>query len=414
VLASTFIQVDFLFKSSIDTWAPDNSGHKDYIQYLVKNFYVPPEPSGWQRQQPFLYYEWCAFAFNIGKVLGLNDQWFAVRVASRILYLGYIIFSILLIERFRFPALAKLGALSAVLFWPCAYLVSTRTNNDLGFMFFFMASLWFLQLWHETMLKKNLCTAIVFAALSFLCKGTGIISLATFIAVILCNMASRKITLRYFLDKSFLFPAVIVTVCLSAYFGRLGYYILFNHSTLNWFANVQLGDVPYTPATLYHLVYFNLIDFVQNPVFSWDVANKNIYTFWDFFFRTLLFYPDIDKPKNILKIISILWVVLLIMCICKISNCLRSTQQFKEHAVVLIAGFLMIVILMIQRCITPDRYLANGRYIYPITVIFSIFIAGLLKKFYTEKNHTLYYLSFAFFIAFSLSSNLLTIYNNFP
>ncbi len=405
----------FLFKTDINSWAPDIGGHKDYINYLVNNSFFPPQPSGWQRQQPFLYYQWCAVAFSLGKALGFQDPWFAVRVASRILYLGYMIFSILLIERFRFPLLSKLAALSIVLFWPTAYLISTRTNSDIGFIFFFMGSLFYLHRWIEKFSYKSLAAALIFASLSLLCKGTGVISIASTAIVIAYMLVKGRVPVNYLYNKKLYFPALVLIICLLGYFGRIAYFNWFHDANLLFFANIQPSEEPaYTPAYPYHFVYFNLLDFIKKPGMHWADADNNLYTFWDGLFRTLLFDDvSINGPINLMGTISIFWLFIVFFCIRQLVFCTKNWGVTTAFIPIVAALISIVVIVMIQRMQIADCRMFNGRRIYPIIVIAAVLAAAAIER-QVKANHMFTAWASAFAcIGFSAVSCALTIYNNF-
>jgi len=426
VVVSTFPQVYFLFTTNIWSYGPDIDGHRDYMRqyvdigghldyigYLADHAYIPPPPEGWQRQQPFLYYEWCALALNLGKAIGLSDPWFTVRIASRMLYLGYVIFSILLIDRFNFSFLAKFSALGVILFWPLALMVSTRTNSDIGFMFFFMATLFHLQRWHEELSRKDIAAAIIYGGLSLACKAMGAMSLVTIAGVVLCELAAGRITYRYFVAKAFAVPSVVSALCLLVYFGRIGYYNWMHHANLEWFANVKPGEGSLPgPASPYYLVYFNLKEFIRDPFFSWGVGQSHQYTFWDLMFRTLLYGNEasmIPVAPNIGETVNILWIFILVLALWPLPGFLKNPERPKQVLVLVIACAAMIVLTMIQRCLVPDGWLSDGRRIYPLITIIAIWAALTIERQREKGNRVLYVSCSALLLGFAIASTVYTI-----
>lgn len=414
VALACFIQVDFMYKTDMFTWAPDIYGHQNYIEYLLAHDFMPPPPAGWQRQQPFLFYQWAASSYVLAQWLGIEDSWHVVRLSSRLLYMVYMICGLLLIKRFRLPRLAYIAAVSIIVFWPLGYQISTRVNNDLGFMALFMAMLLSLQLWHENAKPQYLGSALILAAASFLCKATGAISFMSVFGLILYHIfAGHRLNWGYFIKKSLYLPIFSVVISLLIYFGRIGYYIA-GGQKINLFANVQPGEVPYTPLNVDQLFVFNLIDFIRNPAYSWDIANINGYTFWDYMFRTLLFGMEVIKPLYVASAVAMFWAIILALFIVEIVAFFRAPGVLREYVPSLIAGGMMLVLLMIQRSIIPDRYLANGRYIYPIIVIVAIMVAGLARRLQAGGHQMAYYLCVLPIFLFVMMSIILNLYGNFP
>jgi hypothetical protein len=426
VVVSSFLQCTLLFRTTIITSGVDIEGHLDYIYYLLDHDFIPPAPlnndaldyqsiqNQWHRQQPPLYYAWCALAAKLGDIIGVEPT-FMIRMASRILYLGYVIFTLLLIRCFRFPALIEAIAVAMILFWPFGQQVSVRTNNDIGFMLFFMASLYGLQRWDQTHERKYFSMAAICAGLSFLCKASGAISLTIVGLMSLYALVFRDLPLKYFFNRAFLWPGIAAVTCVALYFGRLAYYIFIQGQDILWFANVQPGHevvtLDNTPATLSYFLQFNVREFITDPGGApfWEYADRYHYGHWDILFRTLLF-EDIAYRVKLFQKISILWIGVWGMCLWQVLRCCKR-DQLRNYAVPVITLLAMIAIHMTQRAQIANHYMSNGRYIYPITAMVAILVAGLIHNYFQRKQLRIYLPCYAVAATFAFASLALSASN---
>jgi hypothetical protein len=415
LLVSTLPQVHLLFKTPPFHASPDVGGHMDYIKALIANNYIPPTPWGWQHQQPFLYYLWCALAHSIG--LWLNNPqtwqyiWVPDRIASRILYLGYVIFSVLLINKLRIRFLLKIAVVSVIAFWPSAYMVSIRINSDIGFYFFFMAALYFLHDWYGKLSTKSLAFAISAAALSLLCKGTGVISLVMVACVALYVLVRRRVSLRYFFNKAVLLSVVVLALCFAGYFGRIAYYIWFHNADLKWFANVTMEEVIVMyPLQLKDIFNFNVLDFITVPGFEWSKYDGRQYSLWGALWRTLI-YDDFNTtgPKTLLMIIQALWLGIVCMLVVQLV-CYMRIMSPHGYAVFFCAFLTIILIAIAQRAQIPDSRLLLGRRIYPIIPIIMIMAAGCMQVQYDKGRKYIYLVCVLICIFFSMASYALVLH----
>lgn len=407
-LASTFTQVVFLFNANIADSAPDFQGHKEYVLYLLEHSFMPPAPVGFQPTQPPLYYMWCALWFKFGQWLGVDDPWHVVRLSSRGLYLGYVLLCILLIERLHLPLLSKISAISITLFWPTAHLLSVRFNNDIGFMFTFMATIVALQRWREELSYKHLGIALISAGLSVLCKATGFMSVVAVAGAIAQDLANRRITYRYFLNRSFIYPAVGMALCLASYFGRIILHRLTTGDDLLWFANVHAGQEQHGPLSLYLLTHIDLVDFVMNPGISWDVMWANQYTFWGYLFRTMLYSQGYLQALAPSSLINALWIGVLGIALWQARPREGRGSDSRHADLLLIATLAMLVLYIVQRLIVPDINLGYGRRIQPLVAIIASLAALTLKEQHRAGLKALYILHSLLCIGFAAASFWLT------
>lgn len=411
VLIATLPQVHFLFKTGPYQYAPDAGGHMNYIAALVINNYIPPIPAGWQYQQPFLYYEWGAIAHTIGMWLGVYDQWLPARIASRILYIGYVVFSILLINKLPLRFLVKLAAASVVIFWPGAYMVSVRINSDIGFYFFFMGALYFLHDWYQNLSTKSLAIAVSSAALSLLCKATGVMSLVMVACVVLHVWLRRRVTIYYFFNRWALLSVSITILCFLGYFGRIAYYNWFYDAGLEWFANVKMHEViAMNPLVLKDMFSIKVLDFITIPGFEWNKYDSGQYSFWGGLWRTLM-YDDSDliQPRTLLMVIHAMWFGIICMLLMQIVYSIRGISPH-GYTIFCYALLTIIIISIIQRAQIPDWRLLLGRRIYPIIPIIMIMVAAFIQLQYDKGRKYIYLMSALICILFSAASYALLTY----
>lgn len=387
VLGSVFLNVLVFTHSDINQYAPDISGHKRYIVYLMENAYMPPPPNGMHRQHPPLYFTWEALAYQFGDLLSVNPWWTA-RLASHALYLGYVIFAVLFIEQFALPPMAKFGALTLALFIPDANMIAVRINNDLGFLFFSMPAIYFLQRWYTTLTPGYLAKSLVCAGAAVLCKATAFLVLAAIGATGLVVLMKRRITLRYALNIRIILPCVVVLACLGGYFGRLAYYKWVEGVKTNWFEDAA---GPFR-ANLYNLFYFDIPNFIEIPISFGR-------TFLNYYFHTMLYGDQfVTGPWAMMTALNALWVAIFAICAFEIIGCLRNPERLSRYMVPLMLLAALILGHIFQRALSGDIHISAARYTHPSTVMFGMCVAIFMKE-RLERGHTFMYASVAILMA---------------
>jgi hypothetical protein len=401
VVFTSFFQTHLFDITSIK-YGPDIKGHLDYIYYLMTHSFVPPAPISaehhsasmiqaiWHRQQPPLYYEWCALAGTLGEWLGVSKEGM-IRLASRTLYLGYVIWVMLIVERMRLPFAGHVVVIASILFWPSAQGLSVRTSTDLGFMFFYGAALYHLQRWYENTLPKYFGYACVAAGLALLCKATGVIALTTVGLVAIYAILSRRLPVFWFCDKRLWRSYAITVFCLALYFGRLAYYMWWAGMDIHWFANTHEQNMRVkVPVTWEYMTSFHVGEFISNPgtitAALWAPTNILHTSYWDAFFRTLLCGDDLRVARPLLSLLSFYWCLLFGLSLLQIARCVIHVDVRRQYLVLIVACVVMVGVHMIQRSLVSDRYFAHARYIFPLTMLQVALAGGLLKDLHAKRS----------------------------
>lgn len=402
IVTSLFINILVFNYSTIFEYSPvpDIWWHLRYVEYLVNHNFMPPEASGRHYQQPPLYYELCAAIYVLAKRVALDSLW-AIRLFSHFMYLGYLLFAVLFIELFSLPRLAKITALALVLFIPDANLIAVRLNNDIGFMFFSMWTFYLLELWWSREPKMEyLGKAAVLAGLSFLCKGTGALTMAVVGLVCLSSLILRHTSLRDYCNRALYGYAGLAGVFTAIYFGRIAYYKWIVGIPNLWFEN-GYGNFP---GDAFQLCYFDVVEFLMKPT-NWGG------TYWNYFFHTLLYGDQfVLGSMGLMSTINALWIFLFGLCFIQcVRQLLNQRGRLQPYLVPLIIWWTYVFGQMAERVIVLDHKISAARYIQQITVIFGVYLASFMLEQRQQGNTILYYLISGVVALFSVLSTVLVI-----
>lgn len=133
--AGTLLRILYLASSPYSFHAPDWQGHVEYIQYLARNFAIPPAQLGWETYHPPLYYAFSAAWLRASEALGRTGELLLhdLQVGSLLLSVGTLsaglwVGTLLFPKKEERVQLLLFGALLVT--FPGLLYTSSRINND--------------------------------------------------------------------------------------------------------------------------------------------------------------------------------------------------------------------------------------------------------------------------------------------
>jgi hypothetical protein len=400
LIATLFFQLILVYYTSVIDYSPDIFGHLDYINRIVMTFALP-DPTGWQYQQPALYYYYIAICFKLLEAFDLFDPISPLRYFSHLLYVVYCVYAIRIIEAHKnLPNHLKWLCVLFLVFWPSIQFTAVRLNNDTGFFLFYVMMFFYLQRWmHETN-RDDFLRALLFASLSLMCKGTGVLSFAT-IGLAWCFSWKFGNPLPDILARPYrpiLLACLVVLGSLSLYFGRVALYNVTHDAQIKYFANVE-GSINVQKVDAKYYLSFDFINYPTDVGFiAWEKR-----PFWNSFLTSQIYnyFLEIYRPW-IGYVLSYGYLTIFITGMASIF--IRKNSFDKERLVYIAAIFSLIGGVMIQRSLTLDGHMASGRYIYPILILIILGYAHFLNLILQKNYKTIAYAGYAVAYGFILTS----------
>jgi len=390
------------FATNYNSYALDVPGHTNYIKFLA-TYWRLPEPFGWQTQQPPAYYIIGAILYKIGGWIGMPDPFNMVRCSSLLLYGGFIILSLLILKEYL-SGKSYIAAAALVLFWPDGYHYAARISNDLGMLFLISLTLYLMIRWWKTENSHYLIAGFFIAFFSITVKGNGVIAIAAVAALASIALHKKKISWRILVNPYLL---VFSITCIGINFGRTFYYRM-KGADVKWFLNLNtqsMQSILHMRAP-YNFLYFDFLSFIRDP-FYMSQPDGGIYL-WNAFLKTLILGEWTWQSPMLACTLSFLLVIFLIFILSYLF--LKPRMNSTELCPPLAIMMLCMLAMLISACIAvPWTAQANGRYIFGIIVIFSIYLMKSLEWHYRQGRRLLYYTGMGSVILFPILSIFLNI-----
>ena len=364
LIISSLLQLLLIQHSQTYSHSIDLFDHLDYLNYVYHNFAMP-DPTGWRLQQPPLYYYYLAVCLKILDAFHVNDPIPDLRYFSHLLYVIYAVYVVRIIESQKILPSVKLLCVITLIFWPSIQFSAVRINNDTGFFLFFVMTFFYLQFWLKDKSTNDLSKALLFASLSLLCKGTGILSFALIAFASLYLLLKDKNTMIVLLrpNRTLLLGYLVVLGALSIYFGRIAMYNYTHSEAIKFFANLD-DNYGGQAISLSYFFSFDWKNYLQDfGYIDWDER-----PFWNSFFTAQIYNYCLEPARLIDRhILSISYLgIFLIGCFSAIKAILHrdSNQYLHVMAIICLIGG-----IILQRSLTMDGHMASGRYVFPVIIM---------------------------------------------
>jgi hypothetical protein len=380
-------------------YALDVDGHTAYIASVFFSHRLP-EPTGWQSQQPPLYYLIGALFYGAGQFIHLEDPFSAVRFFSLMLYIAFLVLSLFTLKKYFVHGPWLMLAAAIVLFWPEGFNYGGHISNDNGIVFLHAVVLYYLICWQQSLHPRYIRYAIYACCIALTVKGAAIIAMSATALVCLMALYKKQVSPRDLLRWD------IVSLCLAAItinFGRTLYYRLFKDMEVAWFLNLKIDKIQgvLTGNTLYNYIYFDVLDFVRYPFYGDTLNGGDL--FWNAFLRSLLLNEWTWRSSILASFLCVFFVFMLCHIIYYIAVRIRS-YNIAEYTPPLAMMVCMIGALICARIAVPWSAQCNGRYIYGVIVIFALFFGKAIESFFCQGKNIIVAIGIATVILFSVTS----------
>lgn len=311
-----------------------NSGHANYILYIVENLKLPQPDKGWSYYHPPLYHISAATVYATAKFLGLSDPFKLLQILSLAYYWGFIFFSLKLIRRFFTNNSIFLLSAALLLFWPSGFINGFRVGNDAAFYFWFAGALFYGHMWFVKNKTKDLYYSVIFSSLGFLTKTNIAPLISILLAVIIYRYIKSKKkqpTTQTLLAIGFIFFS---SFSLSTFDN---YYYAIKNEKKDWYlAGVYNVDFAmdkrlYSDNNIANYIAPDLNSWIRSPyIDSRDDATGRS-NFWNYLFKSSMFgefsFSSSMRKKFLAPAMGIMLIILIYFSFSGIARLLKNKND---------------------------------------------------------------------------------------
>ena len=386
IILSLIPKLFYLYGSNYELLPNDISGHTDYIKIVAQKLKLPNPSECWECYQPPLFYISGAFIYRTIESMGVVSDTEIFRIMQfycLLLYYGFLLISILIINKTLDINKNSLLAISLLLFWPSSTLQSLRIANDVPAYLFFSLAFFYLIKWWQTNGTRSLIYSCIFSAVGLLVKSN--LAIMVFVFMI-CFLYKLFFTKRVISQKIIEF--IIIFIILSVA-------ILLNQR--NTILGIKqddpfVGNYKGIPSQVYGVgnALSNYIQFDFNSYTKYatiipaEDASGRLY-FLNYLFKTALFTEL--KTTNFLQLtfaIEISYLFLGLVILSGIGLIGLCQKDFGPKIPLITMAASLFLSLAIFRYRYPLASSNDFRYIYPLLIPFVIFVAWSYR--YLQKN----------------------------
>lgn len=389
LIGAVLLRVLVLFYTPYSLRTYDVQGHLDYIEYLLKHFFMPAKNAGWMFYHPPLYYYLAAIVARVVMLFTQDKQilYKILQFFSLILNIGFLISAV---EIFRevFGSLgSRLGkrlepvwiAVAIFLFWPGGVIHAVRIGNDsLQYLMASLSLLFFIK-WQKGQGQREFYLAFLFGALGMLTKTNTILLFALLGIYYLVFLARTHNPLSRWKEV-----VVLGVLSLAVLIGGFRVsFSSFSPKSPQIVANANGLDKRLLVGNrAQNFLYFDLRTYINEPFVSpWDDKTGRNY-FWNYLLKTSLFGEFSQEDKTLSNIAVVLsWLALLMVMYMLIGMVLQSRKRFFKNLVLWSYFGMLLIGAVIFRVIYPYSSSNDFRYILPILIPFSVFFSEALLFF---------------------------------
>lgn len=437
LLGGFLIRVVYFLVTDFSTREHDVYAHLEYIDYIFKNWSLPPKNSGMVTYHPPLYYISAALIYKAGNLCGVNNNYILLRVLqffSLLLSMGFLGCS-LAIFKITASHLADFGnkggqwisvpeddeinkvegkkdryialMFGLVTFWPSGIMHSARIGNDLMFYFLYAWGLLFLIKWYYDNTNRSLFTGFVLITLCFITKAN---------ALVLYGVAGIIFLMKFIKErdiKKYLIRAAILLVIFGAGFWiTLGasYVEKMQGSKQHFIVNNRVDGETGLKNQLKNYLWFDLREFIKEPYMPpWGERRSREY-FWNYLFKTALVGEfEFGTVLNHVLAVSFSYLFLGMLFLTMIGLIMNIRNICKEHIIILLNLILLTIAVLWLRYSIPIACSNDFRYILPVLISTGFFYGYTLFTFHRKGWIGFEIAGFILAILFMAASNLFII-----
>lgn len=375
----------------------EGGGHKDYIEYLIKNHTFPNPGEGWEYHQPPFYYLSAAIIKSAAQISNMSGYLWGQLLA--LFYWCVFLVSSLASLRlvFRRKTVPLLVASVALCLWPAGIIHSIRVGNDVPLYAFYGLTFYYTLKWWRSRQTSPLFWASFWMAASILTKSNGLAAAATLGILFCCHLymvartPSRLSLQKHKTIKDIAIVGGLFALALILNFGDNVYYYL-NGTTHDWLLSnvgttINQGLKVNNDVKNYFI--FDLSTYLQHPFIStWDDQYGRQY-FWNFLWRSSLsseffFYGNYmdfwGVANGILLLLAISSTFIYALQKQPAMTLTRFKYNIYKNLPWLFALIFPFIFLLAYRIKVPLSCNTDFRYIYPVLLSMLFFAVLVLRE----------------------------------
>lgn len=379
------VSVMYLSKTDAVTRTFDVSeggGHKDYIEYIIRNHSLPNPGEGWEYHQPPLYYLMAACVKSVGIVnVASGYQW--AQLLAMFFWVVFLVSALACLQiAFRKQWLPLALGSMAMCLWPAGIIHSVRIGNDVPLYACYGLAFFYTLTWWKSRRFSALFWASLWMAIGVITKSNALAMAATlgilFVVRFFLNLRKPmflKLQRNIVLLEFSVIAGLLLIACAINFGDNIYYYL--NGSASDWLlSNVGQTVNPLLSVdnTIKNYVVFDLPTFLQNPFMSTSDDTYGRQYFWNFLWRSAL-SSEFSFDGQLMAIWGqVNGVLLLVMLVGTLLYFLqqhpyRSWQTFKftvfKNLPWLLSLIFLLILLLAYRIKAPFACNTDFRYIYP-------------------------------------------------
>lgn len=377
VLAGTVLCVDYLTYTSISERNYDGPSQIVYIQSIAQHLRLPDVYACGPCGHPPLYYALAALWSKLVLVGGWMPLELGLKWLSLLLFVGFIVFSLLIVRSCVERQTTLRLATALIVFWPSSIINSVRVHNDSLASLLMLAAMYFIAQWDRQGRARSFYAALAASALALLTKSSGytVAAALVFFAVLrLRSPGMRWANLKYLATATLVLAGVAVLA--------VGFRESREPTTL---CQKVLGHacdgryVPSIPDTPSRFLDFNAADFVLHmdtvpaDPFLNRLAKSSL-------FGVISLGDDFGGERH--KALAILMSVLLLamVAVCVVALPLLGKARLRRCRAYFGTAIIMFIFLVAFRIRAPNEFHEDFRHIFPALVPLCVVYAIIVER----------------------------------
>ncbi len=334
------LRVAYLSVTPFDLRGHDAWGHVEYIDYVLRDWSIPPPHDGFEFYQPPLYYFVGSAIVRAVQYVNpvLNKeiilQYFGLLLSIITLGIGFLSANLLFPKMQRMERLLFIAILGA---FPSVVFFSARINNDTLYHFFAFLAFASLLIWWRDRIMKHWILVCVVIGLGLISKSNMILwmPIAFLTLCVAKNVSIRK-------KITFVLLLFVIPFALSGWFQIPRFFEEDKMRTvLVGNADIQTGEISSAPE---YLLTFNPVQILKHPFNHIDGDGARRLYHWEYFFRSA-FFGEFEFPPRFIPIavtILISALLLSILALYRLAYDLRFLSSSQTAPVAITAVVLLL------------------------------------------------------------------------
>jgi 4-amino-4-deoxy-L-arabinose transferase-like glycosyltransferase len=396
-----------------------------YIESILREGHAPTFSPCVICHHPPLYY-WVAAGWL--RVLGpthLASSERLLQLLSLGLFLGFIVFAVLIARRFARRRAELYLASALIVFWPYSIINSVRVHNDSLVSPLMAAAMYFMVKWYEDEQRKDLWWAAAMVGLGLLTKSSAYVLVICLLVLVSAKLGRQLVTRARSREgwKQRVQALISAGVALGILAGSAALSAWSKHGPRprSWQESLLGGawDVRRRASQLRlgngigNYVCFDLREILSQPFHLDRNPPLESQCFWDSLLKSSLFGtynvvpdPELGYALN-RKLALLLSVLLLAMVLCTLAGVLSLTrEQAKREGILWGIGLAFVMSLAFFRSLVPYPHHADFRHAFPLLIPACVLFSASLERF-CPRRRAAYRVGFMLAGAFILVSILL-------